>query len=108
MIERRRIYDTVCAIPRGRVATYGDIAALAGYPRHARQVGYALAALGPGNRVPWQRVVNARGGISPRADPGAEDFQRVLLESEGVVFGVDGRIDLARYRWRPRRRARTQ
>ncbi len=101
-ISRQRIYAVVRRIPRGRVATYGQIAALAGIPRHARQVGYALAALDDENAVPWQRVVNARGEVSVRGEPGAEQFQRGLLEREGVVFSAAGRIDLARYRWTPR------
>jgi len=102
-ISRQRIYAIVRRIPRGRVATYGQVAALAGLPRHARQVGYALAALDEESTVPWQRVVNARGEVSVRAEFGAERFQRVLLEAEGIVFSAAGRIDLARYRWTPRR-----
>jgi methylated-DNA-protein-cysteine methyltransferase-like protein len=88
-------------IPRGRVATYGQLAELAGIPRGARQAGYAMHALPPGSRVPWQRVVNARGEVSPRFDELAERAQRVLLESEGIEFDARGRIDLARYGWRP-------
>lgn len=98
----QRIYDVVRRIPRGRVATYGQVALLAGLGGHARQVGYALHALAPGSRVPWQRVINGQGRISPRAAPGCDSIQRRLLEGEGVVFAVDGRIDLARHRWRPR------
>jgi methylated-DNA-protein-cysteine methyltransferase-like protein len=97
-----RIYDVVRRIPRGRVATYGQVARLAGLGGHARQVGYALHALGPETRVPWQRVVNAQGRVSPRSVPGFERIQRALLEREGVDFGSDGRVDLDRYRWRPR------
>ena len=89
-------------IPRGRVATYGQVAAWAGLAGHARQVGYALHALREGERVPWQRVVNARGAVSPRAEPGADTIQRRLLEREGVRFDARGRVDLARYGWRPR------
>lgn len=96
------IYAVVRRIPHGRVATYGQVAGLAGRPGHARQVGYALAALGPGSRVPWQRVVNAAGRCSARAAPGGELTQRLLLEDEGVAFGPGERIDLARHRWRPR------
>lgn len=92
-------YEVVARIPSGRVATYGQVAALAGFPRHARQVGYALAAL-PASRtdVPWQRVINARGEVSPRSRSGMHHFQQDLLESEGVVF-VRGRADLKRFRW---------
>ncbi len=97
-----RIWRVAERIPRGRVATYGQVAELAGLPRAARQVGYAMHALPHGTRVPWQRVVNARGELSPRAEPGAELLQRALLEAEGVRFDVRGRIDLDRYGWRPR------
>ena len=97
-----RIQAVVRRVPRGRVATYGQIAALAGLAGHARQAGYALHALPEGSRVPWHRVVNHSGGLSPRADPGGERLQRALLEREGVRFDARGRIDLACYRWRPR------
>jgi methylated-DNA-protein-cysteine methyltransferase-like protein len=97
-----RIYAAVRKIPRGRVATYGQIATLAGLPGHARQVGYALHALTDG-RVPWHRVVNAQGCISARADePGGSLLQRMRLEQEGVEFDARGRIDLRRFGWKPR------
>lgn len=96
---RERIYAIVRLIPRGRVATYGQVARLAGLPGRARQVGYALAALPAGHKVPWHRVVNARGEISARADPLFEGIQRDLLEQEEVVFGVAGRISLPCYQW---------
>ena len=98
----RRIYATVRRIPRGRVATYGQIARLAGIPRHARQVGYALAALrdGDADTVPWHRVVNAKGEVSRRSTPGSDELQRVLLESERVAFDSLGRIDLRKFLWR--------
>jgi methylated-DNA-protein-cysteine methyltransferase-like protein len=86
-------------IPEGRVATYGQVAALAGYPGHARQVGYALHGLPEGSDVPWQRVINARGEVSLRAAPGREGYQRHLLEEEGILFDTAGRVDLARFRW---------
>lgn len=94
------IYAVVRLIPGGQVATYGQIARLINRPRGARQVGYALAALSDDKQVPWHRVVNAQGGISRRAKGGYEDYQRILLESEGVTFDKDGRIDLPRYLWR--------
>ena len=100
-----RVYRVVRRIPRGRVATYGQVAKLAGLPRGARQVGYALHALHPDSRVPWQRVINQRGEISPRALRGPEVLQQRLLEAEGVRFDTDGRVDLPRFRWRPRRRS---
>jgi len=99
---RGRIYAVVRRIPRGRVATYGQVATLAGLAGHARQVGYALHALPAGSSVPWQRVVNARGEISLRSVPGAGLTQRMLLEREGIRFDARGRIGLERYRWEPR------
>lgn len=101
-----RIYAVVRRIPKGRVASYGQVAELAGLPRAARQVGYAMAALAPNARVPWQRVVNARGEVSERAEPGADQLQRLLLEREGVRFDAAGRIDFARFGWQPRARKR--
>jgi methylated-DNA-protein-cysteine methyltransferase-like protein len=93
-----RIYSVVARIPPGRVATYGQVAGLAGLPDGARQVGYALAALRPGHRIPWHRVVNARGTVSPRAS-GAESEQRFRLEKEGVRFDAGGSVDLRSCRW---------
>ena len=98
----RRIYRVVARIPRARVATYGQVAGLAGLPGHARQVGYALHALPAEPTIPWQRVVNARGEISLRSGSDDSRLQRILLEEEGVRFDRRGRIDLERYRWRPR------
>jgi len=97
-----RIYAVVRRIPRGRVATYGQVARLAGLGSHARQVGYALHRLAEGSGVPWQRVVNHLGQVSERAVAGMERVQRALLEAEGVVFDERGRVDLARAQWRPR------
>lgn len=94
-------YAVVRRVPEGRVATYGQVASLAGRDGHARQVGYALHALPRGSDVPWQRVVNARGEVSPRSEPGWEGLQRAILEDEGVEFDVRGRIDLGRFRWQP-------
>lgn len=98
---RARIYSVVRRIPRGRVATYGQIARLAKLPGQARQVGYALAALTPATSVPWHRVLNARGAISLRPFDGGVS-QRLLLEKEGVVFDVAGRVSLTRFGWRAR------
>jgi len=103
----RRIYAQVARIPRGRVATYGQIAALAGLAGQARLVGYALHALPDGSGLPWQRVVNARGEVSARSDPaGHEALQRVILQHEGIAFDARGRISLPRFQWRPRSAAR--
>lgn len=95
------IYATVRRIPRGKVATYGQIARLAGLARAARQVGYALHALPDGSRIPWQRVVNFAGRISVRSSGGHDQWQRVLLEDEGVIFNAAGRIDLRQFQWQP-------
>jgi methylated-DNA-protein-cysteine methyltransferase related protein len=97
-----QIYAAIQKIPAGQVATYGQIAALAGLPGHARQVGYALSALPDGSSVPWHRVVNARGEISLRS--GGSDshlLQRARLEAEGVAFDAQGRIPLELFQWRP-------
>jgi methylated-DNA-protein-cysteine methyltransferase related protein len=99
----QQIYAVVRRIPEGRVATYGQVASLAGLKGHARQVGYALHALPDETAVPWHRVVNASGGISLRAMPGGELVQRALLEREGVRLDSRGRVALARVRWVPRR-----
>ena len=103
-----RIYAVVRRIPRGRVATYGQVAELAGLPGYARQVGYALHALSAGTTVPWHRVVNAAGSCSLRAVPGADLEQRLRLEREGVRFDARGRVPLARVRWHPASRRRSR
>lgn len=101
MKERNTIvHATVCRIPPGRVATYGQIARLAGLPGLARQVGYALHDLPEDTEVPWHRVVNAAGEISLRRAGGASE-QRQRLEGEGVVFSASGRIVLADFGWQP-------
>jgi methylated-DNA-protein-cysteine methyltransferase related protein len=101
----QRIYAVVRRIPEGRVATYGQVASLAGLAGHARQVGYALHALPDGTAIPWHRVVNANGGISLRSMPGGELVQRGLLEREGIRLDPRGRVPLARVRWLPRRKS---
>jgi methylated-DNA-protein-cysteine methyltransferase-like protein len=104
---RRLVYAAVRKIPRGRVATYGQIAAAIGWPRAARAVGRALATLPEplAQTVPWQRVVNAAGGIS-RRDPEAMARQRELLSREGVRFRGRDRVDLSSAAWLPARRPR--
>ena len=93
-----KIWRTVRAIPAGRVATYGQIADLAGLGRGARLVGRALQEAPEDDPVPWHRVINAAGKISFPAGSAAYRRQRSLLESEGVVF-LRGKVNLARYRW---------
>ena len=95
----QRIYAVVRRIPHGRVATYGQVAALAGLAGRARQVGYALHSLPEGSPLPWHRVINARGEISPRSEPGYEGFQRFLLEEEDIEIDLAGRVDLDRFGW---------
>ena len=91
----RRVRTVVRNIPRGRVATYGQVAELAGYPRHARRVGQVLQPPPGEEPVPWQRVINAQGGVSTRGGG-----QAGLLRGEGVRFS-GGRVPLEQYRWRP-------
>ena len=98
------LYAIVKKIPRGRVATYGQIARLAGWGRRARYVGYAMHSLPAGTNIPWHRVINARGEISRRSSSDSHELQRLLLEEEGVEFDLYGRVDLKRYRWRPKSR----
>lgn len=101
----RAVYALVRRVPRGKVVTYGQVAAILGHPRAARAVGTALSNLPPAlvRVVPWQRVINAAGGISFRGDVHRPDQQRELLELEGVPMRR-GRVDLARYRWAGPRR----
>ena len=94
------VYRLVCAIPKGRVMTYGQIATILGAPRAARAVGYALRAC-KRKTVPWQRVINHRGAISGRGEIERPHLQRVLLEREGVRFSAEDRCDLKVYRWEP-------
>jgi methylated-DNA-protein-cysteine methyltransferase-like protein len=99
-----KIWRAVRRIPAGRVATYGQIAEIAGFEGHARQVGYALHHLPGASDVPWHRVLNARGEVSARSSGDSHELQRLLLEGEGVTFDGRGRVDLARYRWHARGR----
>lgn len=96
-----KVWNTAQAIPRGRVTTYGQLAAAAGFPRAARLAGYALKNTPPGMKLPWHRVLNAQGKISfpPRSKPWRE--QRRRLAAEGVAF-IGGRVDLRRYGWKTR------
>lgn len=95
----QEVYQLVRMIPYGQVATYGQIAKLAGIPRHARHVGYALRTLGDDNDLPWHRVVNAQGKMSIRsADQSAENLQKQRLEQEGITFKGD-KLSLKHYQW---------
>ena len=96
------VYRIVRRIPRGRVMSYGQIAELLNRPLSARAVGWAMNQC-PGD-VPWQRVVNASGGISTEHLHEPADLQRRLLESEGIRFGKNGTLAMSKYRFTPRRR----
>jgi methylated-DNA-protein-cysteine methyltransferase-like protein len=102
-----RIHAVVRRIPAGRVATYGQVAALAGLPHAPRVAGYALRALPPGTDVPWHRVLAAGGRLSlAKLDPDGALTQRLRLEREGVRFTARGTVDLERHLWAPRARTR--
>ena len=103
LLDTQAVYALVRKIPRGKVATYGQLAKLLSLPRHARHVGNALANAPENLNIPWQRVVNANGRISLRRrnwQSGSDDLQRILLEAEGIVFSASGNIDLQIYGWR--------
>ncbi len=95
-----RIYAVVRKIPPGQVATYGQIARTVG-GCSAQMVGFALNALPPQSDVPWQRVINRQGKISPRGGGIGSAVQRELLEEEGVTFRPDASVDFDRYGWLP-------
>lgn len=95
-----KIYEAVCRIPEGKVATYGMIAAMTGNPRRARVVGYALHSNPAPGVIPCHRVVNREGKTAPAFAFGGEGRQRELLEREGVKFLPDGRVDMEKYLWR--------
>jgi methylated-DNA-protein-cysteine methyltransferase related protein len=96
------IYNVVCQIPCGKVATYGQVADLAQLPGRARLVGYALYRVAPDSDIPWHRVINAKGEISESpVRYGSDYLQRSLLEAEGIAFDAKGKIDLRIYRWKP-------
>jgi len=100
-----RVYSVVRSIPRGKVATYGRVASLAGYPHAPRLAGYALYALAEGTPLPWHRVVGAGGRLSlARLSPDGALTQRMRLEREGVRFDARGRVELRAFAWAPRRK----
>ncbi|MFH1501477.1 MAG: MGMT family protein [Candidatus Eisenbacteria bacterium] len=94
--HHERVYRVVRSIPEGKVASYGQVAAIAGRCT-PRMVGYAMASVPAGSDVPWHRVINSRGGLSLRGD--GYEMQMALLRSEGVVFDADGRVDLSEFGW---------
>jgi methylated-DNA-protein-cysteine methyltransferase-like protein len=98
--RNERIWATICDIPAGSVASYGQIAEIAGIPRGARQVGHALRQLPKGHRVPWFRVITASGKIAFNAGTPAFDEQSKRLTKDGVAI-LNGRVDMKKYRWQP-------
>jgi len=96
----QRIWDTIRDVPQGSVASYGQIADIAGIPRGARQVGYALRQLPDGHDVPWHRIITASGNIAfEKGSPSYEEQVKRLLKEDVAV--IAGRVDMARYRWQP-------
>ncbi len=100
MNNREKIWQVVAQIPRGRVATYGQVARLAELPGYARYVGYTMKNLPAGTKLPWFRVVNSQGRLSFPQDSSQYESQKKKLESEGVVF-IGGRFSLTEYQWLP-------
>ena len=96
--NKEKIWQVVSQIPAGRVATYGQVARMAGLPGHARYVGYTMKMLPAGTNLPWHRVVNSRGKLSFRVDSSQHQSQKQKLEAEGVVF-IKGRFALREYQW---------
>ncbi len=94
-----RVYAVVMDIPRGKVLSYGDVARLAGSPRSARQVGWALHVNPRPGEIPCHRVVFKDGRVSPGFAFGGPQVQRAMLEAEGVEFSADGAIDMSKFRW---------
>jgi len=92
------IWQIVSSIPKGKVATYGQIAKLAGFPSHARYVGATLRNLPKGSTLPWYRVINAKGEISFPINGEAYQRQRIRLEAEGIIFNGT-KVSLKRYLW---------
>ena len=96
-----KIYAVVKKIPKGRVATYGQIAAMAGNPRWSQVVGYALHTNPDPQNIPCYRVVNRSGQLSPAFAFGGENAQAELLRSDGIELSEDGTVDLKKYLWQP-------
>lgn len=94
-----KVYEVVKRIPKGKVATYGQVALMVGNPRASRVVGYALHVNPSQSEIPCHRVVNREGRLAPAFAFGGLDEQRRLLISEGVAVSEDGFVDLTKYRW---------
>ncbi len=94
-----KVYDIVSKIPEGQVATYGQIALMAGNPYAARIVGYAMHGAPPDKRLPCHRVVNREGKLAPEHVFGGQEVQRSMLEKEGITFLTNGCIDMDKHLW---------
>ena len=99
--KRHHIWQVVASIPPGKVASYGQVASLAGLGRGARLVGKTLGDLPSDTRIPWHRVVNSQGRISLPTDSGSHATQRQRLEEEGIEFNRSGTINFSRFGWNP-------
>lgn len=99
-----KVYDLVSKVPTGRVASYGQIAALLGHPRSARAVGYALSSLRKDSeeKIPWQRIINSKGRISFKGDTFRAELQKKLLLKEGIKFSENDSIDIKKFGWFPK------
>lgn len=95
------VYAAVKTIPYGKVCSYGQVALMTGHPGAARQVGWALSGLQPGNDIPWHRVINAQGKISLKGRGDIADLQKHLLEKEGVIFDINDKINMETYQYLP-------
>lgn len=97
-----RVIQIIRSIPAGKVMTYGQVAAAAGNPRGARQISRILHSMSKKYELPWHRIINVQGGISTPTNADQKGInQREMLAIEGVEFGLDGKVDLAMYRWFP-------
>lgn len=96
----KRVLEIIKKIPKGRVATYGQIARYAGNPQASRQVAYILHSSTEKEKLPWHRVINSKGGISLRSKHGYE-LQKQMLEREGITFDEENRVDLDSFGWLP-------
>lgn len=95
-----KVVRVIKKTPKGKVATYGQIAAMAGSPRAARQVVRALHSSSKKEKLPWHRVINSQGKIGLKEYQGY-DLQKAMLEKEGIIFGINDIIDLTKFQWNP-------
>ncbi|MEX2958032.1 MGMT family protein [Acinetobacter baumannii] len=97
----RQILEVIALIPYGKVATYGQVARMAGLPKHARLVGYVLKHLEADHQVPWHRVINSQGKISlSKFNEKGENIQQLKLETEGIYL-LNGKVNLKQFAWQP-------